>query len=93
MPPNPPYLLFGFDVDPSDPSAADIIRDVEHDFPLTAGIVSLGVEHLFLVEVQPSQMTAKLRQVNSYLVQKDEAHAGVLRWMVQLCRSSEIGSG
>lgn len=89
----PPYLLFGFDVDPRERGAAGIIADVERDFPITKGILPFGVANLYAVEVPPSQMTAKLRQVGAYLAQKDRSHQGMLRWVVQLCRSSEVSGG
>lgn len=93
MPLRPPYLLFAFDVDPADPNAERIIDEVQRDFPITTQFTSLGVENLYVAEVPQSQMTARLREVGFYLAQKDQLFGGVLRWMVQLCRSSEIGSG
>ena len=93
MPPKPPYLLFAFDVAADEPNAQQIMEEVQKDFPITTPFTSLGVENLYVAEVPQSQMTAKLREVNSYLDQKDRRCGKVLRWMVQLCRSSEIGSG
>lgn len=93
MPPKPPYLLFAFDVAADEPNAQQIMEEVQKDFPITTPFTSLGVENLYVAEVPQSQMTAKLREVNSYLDQKDQRFGKVLRWMVQLCRSSEIGSG
>jgi hypothetical protein len=92
MPMNPPYLIVGFDVDPADPNGPTVIEDVQHDFPLT-GILPLGVENVFALEVPLSQMNARFQQVRAYLAQKDQDHGGVLRWVVQLCHSSEISVG
>jgi hypothetical protein len=89
---NAPYLIVGFDVDPADPNAATVIADVQNSFPLT-GILPLGVENVFAVEVPLSQMNARFQQVRAYLAQQDQAHGGALRWVVQLCHSSEISVG
>ena len=93
MPPKPPYLLFAFDVAADEPNARQIMEEVQKDFPITTPFTSLGVENLYVAEVPQSQMTARLREVNAYLDQMDRRFGKVLRWMVQLCRSSEIGSG
>lgn len=88
----PPYLIFGFDVDPASPNAAAIVQDVEAGFPIH-GIGSLGVDDTYFVEVPSSQAPARYREVAKYLDDKDQAWNGELRWFVQLCRSAELASG
>jgi hypothetical protein len=88
-----PYLIFGFDVDPAVPNADAIIQDVQANFPPLMGIAPLGVANMFVVDVPPSQMLARHALVSQYFAQKDQAHLGVLRWIVQLCRSREVSIG
>lgn len=87
-----PYLIVGFDVDAANPNAAKIIADVQASFPLVP-VLPLGVENFWAVEVPPSQMNARFERVVKYLSQKDQQHADALRWVVQLCLSSDVAGG
>jgi hypothetical protein len=90
--PTAPYLIFGFDVDPSDPAATPIIKQVHDAFPLVPGIGSLGVENVYLVEVAPSQAFAAYHTVAHYLWQQGQA-VPALRWFAQLCGNADIAMG
>lgn len=87
--PAAPYLLFGFDVDPGDPNAAAILRDVEGGFPISNGVGPTGVANTYLVELPASQAQGTYRRVANYLYDFDLAVGGKLNWFVQLCRTPE----
>jgi hypothetical protein len=88
--PTAPYLVFGFDVERTNPNAETIIKDVEDNFPIHQGVGPLGVEQTFLVEVPPGNAIAVFRDVAAYLTLKDLQFGGDLRWFVQVCRSREL---
>lgn len=91
---NAPYILFAFDIAPGTPNAAAILQDLEANFPQAATpFTSLGVENVFVHEVKLSQALPRLILLSTYFRQKDAAHGGVVRWVVQLCRSQEASLG
>ncbi|MEX2179496.1 MAG: hypothetical protein WD801_12350 [Gemmatimonadaceae bacterium] len=90
--PRAPYLLIGFDVDPANPNGPSIVADVERDFPY-GPVTSVGVENMYILEVPPSLMIDRFRRVTTYLTGKDAVHQNAVRWVVQLCRSSEVSVG
>ena len=91
--PTEPYIIFGFDVDPGDPNAAQIMADLEATFPPLPGMASLGVANTYLVEVGQGEEDQRLRALIKYFRGKDTEHGGALRWAAQLCRSAEFGNG
>ena len=92
-PPKAPYLIVGFDVDPSDPNCNAIMQDVEGNFPLVGTMLPLAVANLHAIPVPPSQMTTRQDELVNYFMLKDQQHNGALRFVVQLCRAAEIGIG
>jgi hypothetical protein len=91
--PTAPYVLVSFDVDYANPDAGRIMADVLAGFPDDVRPVSMGVEHLYVVEVPSSQAFPRFTEVGMYLTAQDANHGGVLRWVVQLCRIDEIATG
>ena len=87
-----PYLIFGFDVDPTHPNPAAVLDDVERNFPPLRP-VPLGLPNLYAVEVPQSRMIARFKALARYLDDKDRQHGRALRWTVQLCRSPELAGG
>jgi hypothetical protein len=90
--PKPPYLLFGFDVDPADPNGPAIIAAVHAGFPPLPGISSLGVENVFLVEVAPSKAAQIFHLVANFLFTEGNS-TPALRWFVQLCGTADFAAG
>jgi hypothetical protein len=90
--PKAPYLLFGFDVDPDDPNADQIMTQVESGFP-ALDIGSLGVENAHYAEVKPSQADATYALVAGYLYTQGNQIGPTFRWFVQLCDTEDLVMG
>ena len=93
MPPTPPYLIFGFDVDRANPAAGAIIHDAYMHLPPIPGLGSLGVDGVFLLPVRPSWAYQAFEQVAAALAETDVRHGRVLRWFVQLCGTGDFAGG
>jgi hypothetical protein len=91
--PKAPYLIVGFDVDRGHPNCDEIMTDVEDNFPMVGTPLDAAVNNMHIIEVPPSQMTARLRELIAYFMLKDGEHGGAVRWVAQLCRAPEIGVG
>jgi hypothetical protein len=92
-PPKAPYLIVGFDIDPTDPNCDAIMKDVEDNFPVIGQMIPLAVQNVFAIPVPASQKAARQDQLIQYFLAKDLEHNGTVRFVVQLCHAAEIGIG
>ena len=91
--PKAPYLIVGFDIDPTDPNCDTIMKDVEDNFPNVGPMIPLAVANVFAIPVPSSQKGGRQDQLIQYFLAKDLQHNGTVRFVVQLCHAAEIGIG
>jgi hypothetical protein len=85
----PPFVLFGFDVEASDPLAATITADVQGEFPVVKDLLPGGPQSMHAIETTELMMIRLRNEIIRYFVQKDEQHGGRLRYCVFLIRMQD----